>query len=464
MKAPQPHDPRNSAATPPGTPREDAAPAAALGQPQEPTANAATSAHQPSGPDRHPASAGSDAAPNDTAAPATAPQFGATAPASASQPPFPTPAPATAPPDRAPTDAATPGHLAPPGPVPTDPAPPGATLPEPGASDGASAGQPPSPTLAPATAPPHHAPTDAATPGHPAPPGPVPTDPATPGAALPDSAVSDTTSPIPPVAPDDPASDLPPDFASPEVDALWPALRGAGEVLTGAAALPAADVPLGPFLSPIPGTAGRTWASRHRDLARHFRALEPEFAGRARIAHLLACTIVVLRRQPDDAHARALFARITAERGPAVAAAMNLRWLTSVCDTFCDVGTPLERATALNGTLIANLVKLAETERRQFAAPRDWPPKAMFNNGGPLFDGVITYWVGKGEMIGNLLDRAEAVLADANAASPFVAEIIGRLALNDTVLRRMIEVNDGRDIPLAPRERLARARAAMKGL
>ena len=395
------------AATPPGTPREDAAPAAALGQPQEPTANAATSAPPPSGQERHAASAGPEAAPHDTAAPATTP-------------------------------------------------------PKPVASAPASAGQPPSP--APSATPPHHAPTDAATPGHPAPPGPVPTDPATPGAALPDSAVSDTTSPIPPVAPDDPASDLPPDFASPEVDALWPALRGAGEVLTGAAALPAADVPLGPFLSPIPGTAGRTWASRHRDLARHFRALEPEFAGRARIAHLLACTIVVLRRQPDDAHARALFARITAERGPAVAAAMNLRWLTSVCDTFCDVGTPLERATALNGTLIANLVKLAETERRQFAAPRDWPPKAMFNNGGPLFDGVITYWVGKGEMIGNLLDRAEAVLADANAASPFVAEIIGRLALNDTVLRRMIEVNDGRDIPLAPRERLARARAAMKGL
>ncbi|MRX50332.1 hypothetical protein GI374_07690 [Paracoccus sp. S-4012] len=249
------------------------------------------------------------------------------------------------------------------------------------------------------------------------------------------------------------------------VRAVWPGLSATTPPKSSAAALPPPDADLAPFLEArIPGPEGPTWAGRRRDLARHFRDLQPEFAGRLRIAHLLACCIVALRRQPKSRAALTLFHRITAEHGPVVAPEMNLRWLTSVCDTFCDFGTPRDRAIGLSGTLIANFVKLAETERRMFTAPRPWPPERAFVAGGPLFDGVICYWVGKGDMIANLLDRANAVLTMKAAAAPFTREVLGRLLEHDTVLRRMVEVNDGRVFPLAPKERLEAARRMMSDL
>lgn len=244
--------------------------------------------------------------------------------------------------------------------------------------------------------------------------------------------------------------------------ALWPGLFAKGEI-PAAEALPAPDVDLGPLLTmPIPGTPGPTWAGRHRALPRHFRALEPEFQGRPRITHLVACLIVALRRDPAPGPAWTLFHRIAAEHGEAVAEAMNLRWLTSVCDTFCDLGTPVERATALTGSMTANLVKLVETELWLFYPPRPWPPKARLAHGGPLFDGVISYWVTKGDMLSNLLGRAADVLEDRNPASPFVGEVMVRLTRHDTVIRRLISINDGRDIPLAPEELRRAARQAMR--
>jgi len=248
------------------------------------------------------------------------------------------------------------------------------------------------------------------------------------------------------------------------VRALWPALHDPKPRRPGAS-LPAREVDLEPFIrARVPGPPGPTWAGRYKNFGRHFRSLEPEFAGRSRIAHLLACTIVVLRRHPENPVSMSLFRRITNERGETAAAAMNLRWLTSVCDTFCDIGNPRDRALALTGTMVANLVKLTETERRLFAAPRAWPPEAAFVSGGPLFDGLICYWVGKGDMIANLLERAEKVLALRSDAAPFVREVLGRCIEHDTVLRRMIEVNDHRTFPVAPRERLDAAREAMRGL
>lgn len=247
--------------------------------------------------------------------------------------------------------------------------------------------------------------------------------------------------------------------------ALWPALASRTALFTADEALPDADVDLGALAAlPVPGPKGPTWAGRHRNMPRHFRALQPEFAAAPRIAHLLACVIVALRRDGDNARARTLFTRITADYGTVVAQGMNLRWLTSVCDTFCDIGDPVERATALNGSLAANLVKLAETERKMFAAPRPWPPATKFSMGGPLFDGVIAYWVGKGDMIDNLLDRADRVLSHPNAAAPFVREVMVRLGRHDTVLRRMLSVNDGRTVPLAEREQVQAARSVMKDL
>lgn len=231
-------------------------------------------------------------------------------------------------------------------------------------------------------------------------------------------------------------------------------------------ALPRPEAELSAFLDcAIPGPEGPTWAGRLRAPIAHFRALEPEFGTRARIGHLLACVIVILRREPGSRRARRLFRRITAQYGPQAAAAMNLRWLTAVCDSFVDTGAePLDRALGMSGTLLSNTLKLAETERRMFYPPRRWPPRAAFRSGGHMYDGVIAYWVGKGDMIENLVDRVERGLQVDSPAAPFVREVLERCFAENTVLRRMLLVQDGRSFPLVPEARLAAVRKAMEGL
>jgi hypothetical protein len=150
---------------------------------------------------------------------------------------------------------------------------------------------------------------------------------------------------------------------------------------------------------------------------------------------------------------RKLFNRIVREYGQEVAGHLNLRWLTSVCDTFMDVASdPLDRATGLAGSLLANTVKLSETERRLFHPPQPDIPLYRFSKGGPLFDGVITFWVAKGDMLTNLLSRAAATLEHAGAAAPFTGEIIARVLEERTVWQRMLKLQ-GTSVPeMAPRE------------
>lgn len=253
-----------------------------------------------------------------------------------------------------------------------------------------------------------------------------------------------------------------------DVRALWPAYF-AGDLPDDAPlhrALPHRDTPLAPFaVAIIPGTAERTWTGRHKNPVAHFRALEPEFGGSTRLAHLLACCCVVLRRDPANGRARHFFDRITAGHGAEVAAASNLRWLTSVCDTFMDVSdSPLNRSVAMTGTLLANTIKIAETERRMFSPRRPWPPKKSFIRGGALFDGVIAYWVGNGDMIENMIERCLRTLPPESPAAPFVRAIIERCFAHDTALGRILSVQDGRSFPLATDAQIAAARRAMRDL
>ena len=241
-------------------------------------------------------------------------------------------------------------------------------------------------------------------------------------------------------------TDTLPEATEPVSEDPWPTLRFhlKGKAVAARDRLPDPNADLSRFLfETVTAGPGKTWAGRARDLTEHFNQLEPEFHGRPRLAHLLACVIVVLRRDPADPAARQLFHRIVTEHGAALAGELNIRWLTSVCDTFMDVSDDAEvRATAMAGSLLANTVKLAESERRLFQPNLPGDPEIQFGRGGPLFDGMITFWVSKGDMIDNLLTRSARTLDAGGIAAPFVAEIIAKLLEFNSVWRRMIERKD----------------------
>lgn len=203
----------------------------------------------------------------------------------------------------------------------------------------------------------------------------------------------------------------------------------------------------------LPGPRAKGWPGRERDLSAHLDRLRPEFGDRSEAAYLLARTIVILRRDPGDTHAAALFGRLTAELGAPLAADLSLRWLISVCDTVADLpGRALaERTLAMMGSGLANLVKLAETERRIYHPPRPWPPRQRFATGHEMFDGLKAFWPGRGDMVDNLLGRIGDLLDDPEAAAlavtPFVAEIVHRLTSDDTVIGRLAMLRGDAPLP-----------------
>jgi len=244
---------------------------------------------------------------------------------------------------------------------------------------------------------------------------------------------------------------------------LWSAYFSDKKVFVDHAsdALPHEDCPLEPFVDEvIPGSPSGAWAGRSKDLVEHFHKLQPEFAGASRLSHLLACTIVVLRRESDCEKARTLFWRIMDEQFEAIRSELTLRWLVSISDTIADFGRSSgERAVAMNASVFANTAKLHETELKLFYPKRPWPPRRRFSSGGKLFDGMIAYWVEKGDMIDNMFARSLQIAALEPTAGKVLLEVIERLKLGPTVYRRFKRISGVTAAPLVEdkiKERLQR--------
>lgn len=191
----------------------------------------------------------------------------------------------------------------------------------------------------------------------------------------------------------------------------------------------------------VTGKPGRTWVSRRKNLAGHFRMLQPEFSGKSRLAHLLACCIVTIRRTKGRGPGLHLFHRITKEHGEFVSKELSSRWLVSVCDTFADHGeNPTQRAIAMSGSILVNSVKLFETELKNFYPPRPWPPKTRFRDTPALFDGLTPFWIEGGDMVTNLFDRLEKICELDPVAGQFTKEALERMLQNDTTFKRIHQI------------------------
>jgi hypothetical protein len=216
------------------------------------------------------------------------------------------------------------------------------------------------------------------------------------------------------------------------------------------AALPNENCLLEPFADEIiPGRPDATWAGRSKDLLEHFRRLQPEFSGASRLAHLLACTIVVLRREPNCERAGVLFWRILEEQFDVIRSELSLRWLVAIADTIADFGRSSgERAVGLSASIFANSTKLHESELKIFYPDRPWPPKKRMSSGGKLFDGLITFWTEKGDLIDNMFARSNKVAEAEPVAGAVLQEVIERLRGGPTVYRRFARISGKEAVPM----------------
>lgn len=176
------------------------------------------------------------------------------------------------------------------------------------------------------------------------------------------------------------------------------------------------------------------FGGRRPDLFDHVNELRSEFTGRSELLVLHAGIVVALRRRLATDHFQPLYQRLWREEGAFLLRELSLRWLVSACDTLADHGTtPAQRAVALNGTVLANLAKLAETERRFAPLAEAQAPR---RKGAELFDGMTVFKPG-GDMIDNLFRRIERVAALDEVAGPILLEVAARVRRLDTVVRRL---------------------------
>gem|GEM_PF-1281518 len=225
---------------------------------------------------------------------------------------------------------------------------------------------------------------------------------------------------------------------------LWPPLFSSRPVKeeNGHRALPARDVDLSEFSQTrLYGNPAGTWPGRKRNLVDHFKELRPEFGGASYLTFLTACCIVVARRASPaktQDHALHLMFRALDEQPKVVLSELNLRWLTSIADTLADHGrTGEERAYGIAAALLANTVKLAESERRMLAPKTPWPPRKMFAGGGPLFDGVIAFGIERGDLMRNMFARVDSLAEQDQLGANLLKEVVARVQRENTVIHRL---------------------------
>lgn len=216
-------------------------------------------------------------------------------------------------------------------------------------------------------------------------------------------------------------------------------------------ALPPADCSFEPFVDDIicSNEKKKPWAGRSKNLIEHFHKLQPEFVGASRLSHLLACLIVVLRRDSTNERALLLFWRILDEQIDVIRSELSLRWLVSISDTIADFGRSSgECAIGMCASVYANTTKLHETELRIFHPKRPWPPKKRLNSGGKLFDGMNSFWVEKGDLIENMFERSQQLAKAEPVAGKVLMEVIERLKGGPTVYRRFKRLSGKPSVPV----------------
>ncbi len=176
------------------------------------------------------------------------------------------------------------------------------------------------------------------------------------------------------------------------------------------------------------------------DVRRKSLELQEEFVDQPRLLHLHALLVAVLRRNNPPDVAKRLFFRIWREEGQQVADALSVRWLISATTTFADCGeTGDQRALGMGLSLLFDLIKLHDTERRATGIPGNAPSTFVGSRDRPpLAFGMAPYSMRKGDLDKILLARLWK-LAEREPTMQHLAMRMLEMAISDrrTVFARM---------------------------
>lgn len=155
-----------------------------------------------------------------------------------------------------------------------------------------------------------------------------------------------------------------------------------------------------------------------------------------RILPQLEPLTIYLRRGARPASTFRCLRQLVEGNLPAVLEQLDSRWLVSVCDSYADHGDPLSARNALLISAFIAWERLAATHAR-WADPQrttmrvDAPPPAT---NGPLWDGLVTVHLRRGDTVNNVLIRYARMLAETPVLLAVWRELLARVRAHDSVL------------------------------
>ena len=193
-------------------------------------------------------------------------------------------------------------------------------------------------------------------------------------------------------------------------------------------------------LQPIVAPPAPPLRGRKEDLAEHLSALRPEFEGLSELCFLHAELTVKIRRGLDSAESLETFFLLWRCEASFLSRHLNSRWLISALDSFADYGDAVQRPLALMQVAFFNVIKLAETEHLLLGSTpdRDALKRVGHADPQPLWDGMESYNVHKGDMLRNMFERMRREAKADRVLAVILEALLERAAVANTLVARMM--------------------------
>lgn len=122
-----------------------------------------------------------------------------------------------------------------------------------------------------------------------------------------------------------------------------------------------------------------------------------------------------------------------------VCAVLDTRWLISICDTFVDYGSDIEKRNAMLVVQFANLEKLWATYLLMYDINLNSEKLNQLKKNKiiPLWDGMYSFNIHHGDMTNNMFSRMDLLMKETPVIEKFYQVVLERHKLNDTVLSNL---------------------------
>lgn len=182
------------------------------------------------------------------------------------------------------------------------------------------------------------------------------------------------------------------------------------------------------MLEIIPGNPGEI-VSKHgviRDLKENIKDAKRAFIGKPRVCHEIVKSIIHLRRGIEVEYHTERFYSLLDKYQDVLISEFDTRWLISLCDTIVDTGNDADSSSAMTVVLIVNGLNIQAILLEIAGANQPLRDQVRNTSGRKTWDGMLSAFPTRGDMVFNMMTRAEKNISRSALVLPIWQEIKNR--------------------------------------